>query len=490
MSVRRAAALTLSLSAAALTAVAASPSNTASAATTPAGAAGAAGAVASPPRLPGTAVPSSGGRAAGVELRLPAPSGPYAVGRDVLHLTDTARTDPWVPSAGARRLMVSVYYPARAAGDGAPAPYMTVEEARLLLKAQGQDKLLAPEVLAGTRTNARSGARPAGGGHPLVLVSPGFSLNRATLTVLSEDLASRGYVVALVDHAYESFGTTFPDGRTLTCVACETIEGAPTDAAEKELLARAATGRAADLSFVLDALTGRRPPVAGQTPGDGSTTGEAPGRTSAKDRVAAKDETSAKGQAAVKDEASAAGDRTADRASAAGDRTVGRRPVWKRSGMIDTRRIGAVGHSLGGNAAASLMAGDRRVRAGVNMDGTFFAPVPDSGLGGRPFMMLGTAAGHSPGSEDASWARDWARLDGWKRWLTVKDTGHFSFIDIPVLGEQLGVTDPGAPLPGSRSAKITTSYVGAFFDRHLRGKAQPLLDGPSPADPEVTFHNP
>ncbi|MGW4662166.1 alpha/beta hydrolase family protein [Streptosporangium sandarakinum] len=427
MPVRRAAALTLSLSAvAALTAVVASPSNAASAAATPPDAAGA---VASPSRLAGTAVPSnaaaasSGGRAAGVELRLPAPSGPYAVGRDVLHLTDTARTDPWVPSAGARRLMVSVYYPARTAGDGAPAPYMTVEEARLLLKAQGQDKLLAPEVLAGARTNARSGARPTGGRHPLVLVSPGFSLNRATLTVLSEDLASRGYVVALVDHAYESFGTTFPDGRTLTCVACETVEGEPTDAAEKELLARAATGRAADLSFVLDALTGRR-------------------------------------------------------------------PVWKRSGMIDTRRIGAVGHSLGGNAAASLMAGDRRVRAGVDMDGTFFAPVPDSGLGGRPFMMLGTAAGHSPGSEDTSWARDWVRLDGWKRWLTVKDTGHFSFIDIPVLGEQLGVTDPGAPLPGSRSAKITTSYVGAFFDWHLRGKAQPLLDGPSPADPEVTFQNP
>ncbi|MFF0306990.1 alpha/beta hydrolase family protein [Streptosporangium sp. NPDC004379] len=441
MPVRRAAALTLSLSAAAaaLTAVAASPSDAASS--------------------------SGAAPAAAVELRLPAPSGPYAVGRDVLHLVDDTRTDPWVPSAGARRLMVSVYYPARTAGDGAAAPYMTTEEARLLLKAQGRDKLLAPEVLAGTRTNARTGARPAGGRHPLVLVSPGFSLNRATLTVLSEDLASRGYVVALVDHAYESFGTTFPDGRTLTCVACETVEGAPADGAEKGMMARVATGRATDLSFVLDALTGRRASAAART----STAAQA----------------STTAQAATAAQAS-----TTAQAATAGDRTAGHRPAWKRSGMIDTRRIGAVGHSIGGNAAASLMAGDRRVRAGVNMDGTFFAPVPGSGLGGRPFMMLGTAAGHSPGSEDVSWSRDWARLDGWKRWLTVKDTGHFSFIDIPVLGRQLGVTDPEAPLPGDRSAEITTSYVGAFFDRHLRGKAQPLLDGPTPATPELTFHNP
>lgn len=33
-------------------------------------------------------------------LTLPAPTGPYAVGRDTLHLVDHARPDPWVPEAG------------------------------------------------------------------------------------------------------------------------------------------------------------------------------------------------------------------------------------------------------------------------------------------------------------------------------------------------------------------------------------------------------
>ncbi|TDD03702.1 alpha/beta hydrolase [Nonomuraea deserti] len=372
--------------------------------------------------LPLTAPPPAAAASAGgarTRIAIPAPTGHHKVGRDILHLVDRERRDPWQPGAGARELMVSVYYPAR--GGGRAAPYMTTGEARLLLEGQKLDTRFEAEQLAGVRTNARTGATPAGGRHPLVLLSPGFTLNRATLTTLAEELASKGYVVALVDHAYESYGTTFPGGRLLTCVACEKVESAPSDAASKRLLAEAAAGRAADLSFVIDRLT---------------------------------------------------------------------RTAWKRSKMIDPRRIGAAGHSLGGNAAASVMAGDRRVRAGANMDGTFFAPVPRAGLGERPFLMLGTEAQHSPGTDDTSWPRDWRRLDGWKRWLTVAGSGHFTFIDLPVLGGQVGMTDPSAPLTGKRSGEITTAYVGAFFDRHLRGKHRPLLDGPSAANPEVTFHDP
>ncbi|SEG98735.1 Platelet-activating factor acetylhydrolase, isoform II [Nonomuraea solani] len=362
--------------------------------------------------------------ASDTRFAIPHPTGRYEVGRDTLHLVDGGRRDPWVPKAGARELMVSMYYPAAAGGTA--APYMTVDEARLLLKGQKLDTLFKAEQLAGVQTNARADAGPIGGRHPLVVLSPGFTLNRATLTTLAEDLASKGNVVALVDHAYESFGTTFPKGRTLTCVACETVESAPSDEAEKKVMAKAAVNRAADVSFVIDRLT----------------------------------------------------------------HAAGSAPAWKHGKMIDQRRIGAAGHSLGGNAAASVMATDRRVRAGLNMDGSFFAPVPASGLGKRPFLMLGTKAQHSPGSSDTTWLRDWRRLDGWKRWLTVADAGHFTFIDLPILGAQAGITDPGAPLPGKRSGEITTSYVGAFFDRHLQGKDQPLLDGPSAANPEVTFQSP
>ena len=132
---------------------------------------------------------------------------------------------------------------------------MTTEEARLLLEGiKHAGRATAAEQLAATRTHARTGARAIGGKHPLVVLSPGFSLNRATLSLLAEELASRGYVVALLDHAHESFGTLFPGGRTLTCVACDAVEQAPENT-QRKLMAKVATGRAADISFVIDALT-------------------------------------------------------------------------------------------------------------------------------------------------------------------------------------------------------------------------------------------
>ncbi len=138
------------------------------------------------------------------------------------------------------------------------------------------------------------------------------------------------------------------------------------------------------------------------------------------------------------------------------------------------------------------MLADRRVDAGIDLDGSFFEEVPASGLGGgRPFLMLGTDAEHHPGSLDTSWDAGWRHLDGWKRWLTVEGSGHFTFTDLPVLAEQLGLpVDPAAPLSGTRSAQITRAYTAAFLDQHLRGRPQPLLDGPTPGNPEVVFQRP
>ena len=102
-------------------------------------------------------------------------------------------------------------------------------------------------------------AAPAGRerGHPLVVLSPGFTKNRATLTALAEDLASHGYVVAGIDHTYESGATTFPDGRVTTCLARTAPPHGP------DRWEQIVTGRAADVSFVLDELTGPRIPDGG-----------------------------------------------------------------------------------------------------------------------------------------------------------------------------------------------------------------------------------
>jgi dienelactone hydrolase len=182
---------------------------------------------------------------------LPEPTGRQPVGSTSLYLKDTSRPDPWVPSVPFRELMVSLFYPATSS-DGPKTQYVTLAESAALLATSGIAG--PPDLFATTRTNSVRDARPAGRPHslPLIVLSPGFTKPRATLTALAEDLASHGNVVAVVGHTYENVATSFPDGRLVGCAACEVDHAAGFD--EKQMLSRAA-----DVSFVLDELTGPHP---------------------------------------------------------------------------------------------------------------------------------------------------------------------------------------------------------------------------------------
>ncbi|MFY1701175.1 MULTISPECIES: alpha/beta hydrolase family protein [Micromonospora] len=193
-----------------------------------------AGAVAAPPAT------TSG-------LHLPPPTGRHPVGTTWLHLTDRERPDQWRPELP-RELMVTIWYPALRTAEP-PAPYTTAEVSARVLAATGLP--VPPDLLTTVRTNSRRDAPVRPGHWPLVLLSPGFTLSRESLTGLAEELASRGYVVAGVDHPYEAYGIEFPDGRVIGCQVCdEWGTGTP---------ARVVEGRAADLAFLLDQLTGVRP---------------------------------------------------------------------------------------------------------------------------------------------------------------------------------------------------------------------------------------
>ncbi|MFD8656436.1 alpha/beta hydrolase family protein [Streptomyces mirabilis] len=339
---------------------------------------------------------------------LPAPTGPYAAGEDVIHLTDASRPDPWVPSSGPRQLTVTMVYPA-VPGTGTPAPYMTLAEAAGHIQ-HGKipaSSGVTPQNLSSVATHAFDGARPQSGKYPLVVLSPGFGDPRMVLTSLATDLASHGYVVALVGHTYEDSGETLANGQTPPCAICD----------DPNLdMDTVTASRALDVSFVIDQLT------------HGNT-------------------------------------------------------AWPLAHLIDKHEIGMAGHSIGGAAAATTMIADPRVLAGVNMDGTF-SPAPMPGQINRPFLMLGAAAYHSAGGGD-NWGQAWAALGGYKKWLAVTGANHPSFTDVDLLEEEAGFPTP--PLDPERGIVITRDYVTAFFDQTLKGIHSPLLDGPSPNNPEVLF---
>jgi dienelactone hydrolase len=187
----------------------------------------------------------------------PHPSGPYPVGVTVLQWTDAGRGEPATPDAGDRRTVVAqLWYPAQRVAAGAPrAQYLgrNRREADTVAAAAAGYLGVPAFVLNGpprAHSHAVFGAAPAAGRFPVVLFSPGLGGVRTQNTAWAEELAARGYLVAGVDHPYDSAAVVLADGRTVrTRVAAA---GDP-DEDERRRAGWIAV-RAADLSFVLTQL--------------------------------------------------------------------------------------------------------------------------------------------------------------------------------------------------------------------------------------------
>ena len=123
--------------------------------------------------------------------------GPYAVGVRTLKLRQAAQADvlAFDPAHGTapprdRELGVDLWYPAK------PDPHA----ARVVYSANLPSEPPAPPASFSVPGLAVRDAAPAAGGFPLVLVSHGYSNDPAAMTWLTENLASKGYVVAAIRH--------------------------------------------------------------------------------------------------------------------------------------------------------------------------------------------------------------------------------------------------------------------------------------------------
>lgn len=152
---------------------------------------------------------------------------------------------------------------------------------------------------------------------------------------------------------------------------------------------------------------------------------------------------------------------------------------------MDLTRVGLLGQSIGGAAAAQALHDDPRVDAAVNLDGGYLGPVARTGVT-KPFLQVS-----SDRDPDPSWRTFWAASKGWKRELRFAGAAHGSFTDlqallpqvknVPGVGELIGTINP------SRSVAAQRAYVTAFFDLHLKARRTPLFDKPDPRFPEVVI---
>ena len=389
-------------------------------------------------------------------FRFPPPGGPYEIGTVTYHWVDAARPEVFTADPADRReVMVQIWYPARGSRAAPRAPW--VEDADALAPALGRLTHLPGFVyghLKYVTSHALRSAPVADGEprYPVLLFLPGLTGFRQMNTFQVEELVSRGYVVAAIDQPYTAAAVVFPDGRR--------VDGWSTS---------------------------RLVPPIGQSliPGDGAP---APDGQAIEDGFGPQD-----GIIPF-----LAGDVvfTLDRLAALNQDD----PDGILTGRLDLQRAGVFGVSLGGIVGGEACRLEPRIRACLVMDAPLPADVVEAGLR-QPTMWI---------SRDA----DTMRLEGWAETgpqgveihqttmravyealpgdgylVPVPGMFHLNLTDFPLLtplAPRLGLT---GPIDAGRAHRIVNAYSLAFFDRHLKGLPEPLLDGPGADDLEVRFES-
>jgi dienelactone hydrolase len=362
-------------------------------------------------------------------LALPAPGGPYPVGRLEQDWTDGTRPDPLAELPGQpRRLAVWIWYPAAPVSGESPAPYFPPAWALARDQDQGIGILIEREPLtiqSQSYENAPlSTARPA---YPVLIFQPGMGPSVPDYTLLAESLASQGYVVVGLNPTYTSNLVVFADGRVVT----RSAQGAIPDSASPEeadrIGSRLMTIWAADVHFAIDHLSALE----------------------------------------------------ADPAS----------PFYQR---LDLDRLGIWGHSFGGATAIYVCQRDTRCKAGADLDGTPFSLERNAAIP-VPFLLLNEDQSQSCDLYCQRMRQMAARIQPGPGYdLSVSGAGHFNFSDLPLRQSPLvrplfRLTRYTGSIDALRGEQLTATYLLAFFDQSLNGNPSELLQGPSVLFPEVQF---
>lgn len=191
---------------------------------------------------------------------LPEPTGPHGVGTRTFHwVLDEGEALTASPS-DRREVVAQLLYPARPADGASPAPYVPeLDLFRRGLRTHGFPPFaeLADRMEAYGRVWAAAvpGAPVPGeaGPFPVVVVSPGGNMSRHWHTALGQELASRGYAVALVSHAYSGMDVFPGAGFTASHLRWhpgDDVPEAEVEARDRELAERLAE----DVAAVLEGL--------------------------------------------------------------------------------------------------------------------------------------------------------------------------------------------------------------------------------------------
>lgn len=350
-------------------------------------------------------------------LELPAPTGPFSVGRTSAVWVDPQRTDPFAPSPGQKReLVVWIWYPARSVQNMTPAEYLPPPWAKALADQAGflltQFLNRNPESIR-THSFVDAELAPDQQTYPIILLRSGIGALALDYTTLAEELASHGYIVVNADAPYSTSVVVLPDGRVIH----KTTSGNPADSSisaveQERMLEQLLEVWTADTKLMMDQLEQLN---------------------------------------------------TTD-------------PSGRFTGRLNLAALGVAGHSFGGAAAAQFCHEDTRCHAGIDIDGAPYGSVIQDGLK-QPFLFLLSDHGVDWNSLDCQICADIrsiaSRTPGDRLIVTLTGSNHFSFSDQSLVKSQivmkLLMATGISGMDGRTGLADTRQYVSTFFDIYLRG---------------------
>lgn len=168
------------------------------------------------------------------KVSLTGPQGPYRVGTMVMNLEDYEREDIYDPKGGPRDVRVQVFYPTDVE-RGHVAPWFLDGEVSVgaLANSYGLPKVFLSHLTGVQSHSFLDVAVSEAGPFPVVIMSHGWGSSRILHLNLSEMLASNGYIVFAIDHAYAAAMTRNKEGAIISHKADILPEKDYLDEAEK-----------------------------------------------------------------------------------------------------------------------------------------------------------------------------------------------------------------------------------------------------------------
>jgi hypothetical protein len=159
--------------------------------------------------------------------QLPEPTGQFGVGLTTFDWTDESRLETQSAEQGQkknRELLVYLFYPIAKETTGTRSEYFPhLREVEAFEERFGKNFFRESygrsyKTISSIKSHAIENAAPAAGGQkfPILIFSHGGGIPVRCYTAIIENLVSHGYVVAAVEHSFDGATVVFPDGRIIT----------------------------------------------------------------------------------------------------------------------------------------------------------------------------------------------------------------------------------------------------------------------------------